>query len=95
MSAPRSSMRRREARGFTLVELLVVMAILATLAGLGMVMIPKMMLKAKKDAVQNFISVLAVQVETYKTTQGAYPPTTLADYAGEVVAAVKRQGGRS
>jgi prepilin-type N-terminal cleavage/methylation domain-containing protein len=73
---------RPRARGFTLVELLVVMAILATLIGLGVTMLPKMQLKGKVDAVKQYLTLLEANLELYKQSQGAYPPTTLADYAG-------------
>jgi prepilin-type N-terminal cleavage/methylation domain-containing protein len=74
---------RRLERGFTLIELLVVMAILATLAGLGLVGIPAMMRHGKKTAVQNYLTILSANIETYKQTgQGAYPPSTLGEYAG-------------
>lgn len=73
----------RRAGGFTLIELLVVMAIVATLAGLGLVGVPAMMRHAKRSATQNFITMLAANLEEYRSSgQGAYPPSTLADYAG-------------
>lgn len=73
----------RPARGFTLVELLVVMAIIATLMGLGMTVLPAMMQRGKRSAVENYLTLLSANLETYKSSgQGAFPPTTLADYAG-------------
>ncbi|HYC76155.1 MAG TPA: prepilin-type N-terminal cleavage/methylation domain-containing protein [Planctomycetota bacterium] len=77
-------MRTRGARGgFTLVELLVVMAILATLVGLGVATIPAMMRRADKTAVEGFLSMLDAQIENYRNSeQGAYPPSTLAEFPG-------------
>jgi prepilin-type N-terminal cleavage/methylation domain-containing protein len=74
---------RAAPRGFTLVELLVVMAIIATLVGLGMTVLPSMMQRAKRSAVENYLALLSANLETYKSSgQGAYPPTTLADFPG-------------
>jgi prepilin-type N-terminal cleavage/methylation domain-containing protein len=68
--------------GFTLVELLVVMAIIATLVGIGVVGLPTLLRQGPKKAAQTFIATLSAQLEAYKSHEGAYPPTTLAEYAG-------------
>lgn len=72
-SPPRGSV------GFSLVELLVVMAILSTLAGLAVIGIPRIMRSAQSSAVANVIRQLSVAIEAYegKKTNGDYPPTLL------------------
>jgi prepilin-type N-terminal cleavage/methylation domain-containing protein len=75
-------MTDRKARGFTLIELLVVMAILGMLVGLGVTVIPYLMRKGPKTAAQTFVSTLGAGLEAYKGTEGAYPPTTLAEFPG-------------
>jgi prepilin-type N-terminal cleavage/methylation domain-containing protein len=72
----------RAAGGFTLIELLVVMAIMATLIGIGVVGIPYMMRRGDKAAAETFLASLTGALEAYQTAEGAYPPTSLADYPG-------------
>jgi prepilin-type N-terminal cleavage/methylation domain-containing protein len=75
-------MRSPNARGFTLIELLVVMAILGMLVGLGVTVIPYLMRRGPKTAATTFASSLSGGLENYKGTEGAYPPTTLAEFPG-------------
>jgi prepilin-type N-terminal cleavage/methylation domain-containing protein len=72
----------RPERGFTLIELLVVMAIIATLVGLGVVAMPYIMGRGDKVAAETFLSTLTAGLEAYRGSEGAYPPTSLAEYAG-------------
>jgi prepilin-type N-terminal cleavage/methylation domain-containing protein len=72
---------RRE-RGFTLIELLVVMAILALLVGLGVTILPTIRRAGDKTAAQTFLSSLTGALEAYRSSEGAFPPTSLADFPG-------------
>jgi prepilin-type N-terminal cleavage/methylation domain-containing protein len=69
-------------RGFTLIELLVVMAIIGVLAGIGIAFLPAIMRSGPKTAAKAFLANLSAAIETYKSSEGAYPPTSLADFPG-------------
>ncbi len=72
-----SKVRIRVRAGFTLMEVLVVMAILVVLAGTGGVFYMKYLEDAKKDAAQIGVANLDQAVNAYKTNQrisgGDYP----------------------
>jgi prepilin-type N-terminal cleavage/methylation domain-containing protein len=68
--------------GFTMIELLVVMAILAMLVGLGITILPIIKRSGEKTSAQHFLKSLSASLEAYKSSQGAYPPTSLADFPG-------------
>jgi prepilin-type N-terminal cleavage/methylation domain-containing protein len=74
MSAPRPTKR-----GFTLVELLVVVAIIALLAGLLTPALKAAMERAQRAQVQNLIQQLEVGLEQYMNDKGEYPPCHWAD----------------
>ncbi len=74
---------RRSRSGFTLIEMLIVMTIIAVLAGLGVVALPALMRRGPKLAAQTFLTNLSAALEGYKNSgEGTYPPTTLKDYVG-------------
>lgn len=75
-------MTRSDRRGFTLIELLVVMAIISVLAGLGVTAAIYMSRRGPKTAAQTYLTTLAASLDAYKSSQGAYPPTSLADFPG-------------
>src|SRR4051794_34561186 len=64
-------------RGFTLVELLVVIIILAVLAALLLPAINSAMRTARGAAVQAEINQLATALESFKTQYGDYPPSRI------------------
>jgi prepilin-type N-terminal cleavage/methylation domain-containing protein len=73
----------RRAGGFTIIEILVVMAILAVLAGLGIAVLPALLRRGPKLAAETYVASLAGALEAYRNSgEGAYPPTVLADWAG-------------
>jgi prepilin-type N-terminal cleavage/methylation domain-containing protein len=75
MSLPDQSHVRR---GFTLTELLVVIAIIAILAALASVGIMTAMNKARATAIKTELDQLDAAMKRYKDTYGSYPPCNLA-----------------
>jgi prepilin-type N-terminal cleavage/methylation domain-containing protein len=69
-------------RGFTLVELIVVMTIIAILAGLTVGLADYMALKGKTTRAQGEIAALESALEHYKNDNGTYPPTDPIAVAG-------------
>ena len=63
----------KKKNAFTLIELLIVIAIIATLASLLMPTISNTMTKARKSTAKNFFSQMIMAVERYKADFGAYP----------------------
>lgn len=59
--------------GFTLVEMLVVVALIALLAGILIPVVKRAMDRAKEAAVQTQIQKISTGLETYKLDFGAYP----------------------
>lgn len=72
-------MRTRESavEAFTLVELLVVMAIIAILGSLSLVGVQKALENAHVSSEKTVISTLRVGAETFGREMGDFPPTTL------------------
>ena len=66
---------RRKARGFTLLELMVVIVIIGVLAALIAPNIISRVAQAKITAAQADISTLMNQLKTYKLDNGRYPST--------------------
>lgn len=60
-------------RGFTLVELLVVVAIIGLLATAGMIAVPKMFEDAKETTAQQQVKVFANGITTYQIKNRKYP----------------------
>lgn len=63
------------ANGFTIVELLIVIVVIAILASISIVAYNGIQYRAKKSKVQSEVSMLAKQVEAYNATNGSYPTT--------------------
>ena len=64
-------MRRK--KGFTLIEILFVVAVLAALAGLAIPRITGTILQSKRDTDKANISIINSQLELYRLNTGAYP----------------------
>ncbi|MDX1946996.1 MAG: type II secretion system protein [Pirellulaceae bacterium] len=65
---------KRSARGFTLVEMLVVMGIIAVLIALLMPAVMIAVNSARRARIATEVNALSQAVETYKSTTGDYPP---------------------
>jgi prepilin-type N-terminal cleavage/methylation domain-containing protein len=65
-------------RGFTLVELMVVISIIALLAALVSVAVARSISKAKEARIKLDVDNLAGAIEQYKSEYGSYPPSTYA-----------------
>ncbi|MHC4393671.1 MAG: prepilin-type N-terminal cleavage/methylation domain-containing protein, partial [Planctomycetota bacterium] len=63
--------------GFTLVELLVVIAVIAVLAGLTFAAMRSVRLSSQKKACKATLAGLVAQAETYAEEFGDFPPTSL------------------
>lgn len=74
--------RSASRRGFTLVELLVVIVIIAILASLLVVLIKGMVDKSRNTATKALVDILNKGCESYKTDEGMYPPTS--PYSGSM-----------
>jgi prepilin-type N-terminal cleavage/methylation domain-containing protein len=73
-----SSMRPSSAaRGFTLIEILVVMAIIALLLGVLVMNSKSMFTAGSKTKTQSRIHELRLQIEEYQRVTGSYPPSSL------------------
>ncbi|MEI6235725.1 MAG: prepilin-type N-terminal cleavage/methylation domain-containing protein [Planctomycetota bacterium] len=66
--------RSKKPRGFSLIELMVVILIIVGLVAALMPVYSKVMMKAKKTASQNMIIAVAACLERYKIEFDAYPP---------------------
>jgi type II secretion system protein G len=73
--AARRRLHRREMRGaFTLIELLIVVAIIAILAAIAVPNFLEAQTRAKVSRVQNDLRTLATGLESYAVDHGRYPP---------------------
>ena len=71
-SAPNGDARRRE-RGFTLIELMVVAAIIGILASMAVVQLRQTPQRAKEAALKENLYVLRNVIDQYFTDKGKYP----------------------
>jgi prepilin-type N-terminal cleavage/methylation domain-containing protein len=69
--------RRRHHPGFTLVELLVVVAIIGTLVGLLLPAVQSAREAARRSACGNNVRQLAIAAHNYQTARSAFPPSML------------------
>ncbi len=70
--------RRADTSGFTIVELLIVVVVIAILAAITIVAYNGINQRANDSSVKNIVSQAFKKVETYKTTDDTYPADLLA-----------------
>jgi prepilin-type N-terminal cleavage/methylation domain-containing protein len=78
----RHALEERPARGFTLVEILVVLAILATLIGLVAALIPKALAAKQKSRASTLVNGVGLALEALRVDNdqyGKYPPSRTRD----------------
>jgi prepilin-type N-terminal cleavage/methylation domain-containing protein len=78
--ANRESRITGKGRGFTLVELLVVVVILSLLASLMVVVVSEFLKDARVRATQSLIQDLSATLSAYRSRWGDYPPTSLEEF---------------
>jgi len=66
---------KRSRRGFTLIEILLVVAIIGMLVALVGVAVPKYLESSRKDACKTQIRMLETALESYNMKNGKYPAT--------------------
>jgi prepilin-type N-terminal cleavage/methylation domain-containing protein len=66
-------------RGFTLIEILIVIVIIAILAGLTLIGVNAALTTSKVNNTETLIRTIRGACENYKNKWGDYPPTTLAE----------------
>jgi len=90
----------RTNRAFTLIELLIVMAIIAILAGLGFGAVSGALKSAKKAEVRSMANQIKLALTSYYSEYGTYPPVQTTDSAfltamsgGSTVATIPNRRG--
>jgi prepilin-type N-terminal cleavage/methylation domain-containing protein len=88
-------MRTKRTDGFTLIEVMVVIAIIATLIGTGSLMIRMAMKKKAITQTQGRLSTIGMGIEAMKNSDqlGRYPPTQLAKLSFSGFDGAKTAGG--
>lgn len=84
--------RTHRARGFTLVELLVVIVIIALLAALLLPALTKALCSGRQGAAEHLIDNLTQAAKNYELDCNAYPPNAGASDSNQLVYWLKSQG---
>lgn len=70
-----SSLRNRRRRGFTLMEVLLVLVILAVLGSLAAISVDAINKRANRKAAESQIGLFKTPIQMYQMAVGSYPPT--------------------
>ncbi|MDA1186157.1 MAG: prepilin-type N-terminal cleavage/methylation domain-containing protein [Acidobacteria bacterium] len=68
-------MARRTARGFTLIELMIVMALIVVLAGIGLATHANSQIRAREAVLKEDLFRMRDAIDQYSADRGAYPAT--------------------
>jgi prepilin-type N-terminal cleavage/methylation domain-containing protein len=71
-------------RGFTLIEMLVVIVIIGILAAITLVGVNAALISARTSATENMILQIKSQVGVYETRWGDFPPSSLTEIGGKL-----------
>jgi type IV pilus assembly protein PilA len=69
--------KARNRKGFTLIELMIVVAIIIVLAAIAIPNYLKMVVRARKSAVMSDMKAIGTALEAYNTDWGGYPDITI------------------
>ena len=73
MHAPTQPIRRTARRGFTIIELMVVLLLIGVLMGIAAINLPGVLNRGKERATKASMQVIATALQEYQMTDG-YPP---------------------